>query len=486
MAHRRSFVASFALALAAPLAAQQFTAGDAYLYSSVHPLTPSQSYSGIVRVDPATGVVTPFWTAPTAVSVSAGRAAYDPFRDRIVLAQAQLDGVNVGVYALDAAANWTLLGASPVTTIAPRGDGLLYGTFHTGAPNYQLRIGYLDVANGSQTLLDTGGGQPWSLFGGLAVFGGQPTLVYEPTENALFLAIGGNGAQNCAGVVMATNSDVVIHKLPLTADGAALRAPATCTTFSVIPHSNGFETPLQWSYGPAGDLVLSVQTNQAGLQPRLLRVTPATLAVTPFAQVGAGFPNDVGFDCGAYSPLHGHALIWDGYGDRFRAILPGSSGLGTPLASYGNAGSSGQSQLFVVGPIGPSVSLLADVYALSTSAGGVQAFTYTPGPAFAGDSYLIVGTLSGWWPGLPLGNGLVLPINFDFLTDLSLQLQNTPILTNTAGIVPVSGQIQASFTLPPGLLTFLSGWKMHFAGLSYQSLNLYTQVSNPVPLSLLP
>jgi hypothetical protein len=472
-----------ATAIAAPAATQQFPAGGVYLYSSYLPLPPNQFYQGIVRVDPATGSTQPFATVQSVTGNAPGNAAYDPFRDRILVNCTPIGSAFAGLNAFDAAGVPTQLSPTLLQRLAPRGDGLVYGYQQATAPSFVPRIRYFDAANVVHTLLDVGGATEWGIDGSNPVFGDPiRALVYEPGQNALFVALyGDNTTPSCTGTA---NYFVTVRKLPLTANGTALRAAGSCTTYNVTSLANTWELPLQFSHGPAGSLVLAVKPNDTGALPRLLRIDPATLAITPFATVGP-YVGDAGFDCGVYSPLHGRALVWDGSNNQFRSFGLGESGSGTPLANYG-IGGSGESQLFVTGPIGPGPSLTADTFTVSAGLGGAQNYTYAPGPAFAGDFYLLVGTLSGWAPGLPLGSGLVLPIHFDFLTDLSLQLQNTPILVNTAGTLPGSGQINAQFNLPPGVLSFLTGWTMHFAGLSYQSLVNYTHVSNPVPLLLLP
>jgi hypothetical protein len=471
------------LAVAAPAVAQQFPAGGVYLYSGYLPLPPNQFYQGIVRVDPATGSTQPFASVHSTTGSAPGHATYDPFRDRILVNCTAVGGGFAALHAFDAAGVPTQLSSTLLQHLAPRGDGIVYGYQQGTAPSYVPRIRYFDAANVVHTLLDVGGTTEWGINGSSPVFGDPiRAMIYEPAQNALFVAFyGDNATPSCAGTA---NFFVTIRKLPLTANGTALRAAASCTTFDVTGLAGAWELPLQWSHGPAGSLVLAVKPNDGGALPRLLRVDPASMAITPFATVGP-YPGDAGLDCGVYSPLHGRALVWDGSNNRFRSFGQGESGSGTPLASYG-VGGSGESQMFVTGPIGPAPSLTADTFTVSASLGGAQNYTYAPGAAFAGDFYLIVGSLSGWSPGLPLGNGFVLPINFDALTELSLQFQNTSILVNTAGTMPPSGQIQAQLNLPPGVLTFLAGWTLHFAALSHQSPQHCTHVSNPVPLTLLP
>lgn len=476
----------FSGALALPVlccpAQSQFAAGSVYLMSAGLPQPPNLAYPGIRRVDPFTGATTPFLQFSSNV-VYQDSAKYDPYRDRIVLFGVLGPTPIPAVHAVDAAGNWTTLSNTSLVRLAPRGDGKIYG-YKAGALGITLQqIFYLDAANQEQVLLDVGGAAPWLLAGGTPL-AGDPirAMIYEPAENALFLALlGDNATPNCGAPAF----DVSIRKLPLTADGTALRAPAVCSSFSVSAVAAVYEAPLGFSYGPEGGLVLAVKSNWSGAEPRLLSVDPVTAAMTPFAVVGP-YTGDIAFACGAYCPTTGRALILDDFNDVFRTFAPGQTGPGTVLAPYGSpAFAFGSDSLFVVGPIGPGATLSADVDGVSVSAGGVQQLTFAPGPAFGGDLYLIAGSLTGWSPGFQVG-GIAVPLNYDAYTDLTLLLANSPFLVNTAGLMPPSGVITAQIVLPPGVLLGLGGLVLHHAGMTADNPTTFTHASNPLPLTLLP
>lgn len=454
----------------------QFVFGDVYLHSAYLPNGQGQTYQGIVRVDPATGAATPF------VSLGfnrPGRVAFDPFRDRLL---ASFTGSPVGTWAFDGAGNQTPVASVSLECLAPRGDGVVYGFRDGVAPNYLPTIGLIDAGAQVHTLLDVGGSQPWLLSTTPVFVPSVAAMIYEASENALFLAVrGDNAAPGCGGT---PSLDVSIRKLPLTSIGSALRAPATCTTFSVASGaaSTAVETPLQWSRGPGGDLVLAVQTSASGAQPRLLRVTPATLAVQPFATTGP-YPGDQALSCGAYVPSIGAALTWDG--TVLRRFTNGQAGFGTVVGSYGTVGGA-PGMFVVVGGTGRFASLRADRYEVSTSTGGVQQMVYVPGPSQAGNLYLIAGSLSGWTPGLPLGGGLVMPINYDAFTDLTIALAGSVVLPGTEGTVPTGGILAPQVVVPPGILAPFTGLTLHFAGVVASPGPNYIEVSNPIPLRLAP
>ena len=467
-------------ALLAGLAtAQSFEIGSLY-YMSAGLQLPSQSvYPGIVRVDPFTAALTPF------VQFSSNAAyqdslAYDPHRDRLVVFGSI--GGFAQLYALDANGTASVLSSQPLQRLAPRGDGLIYGYKPGSVGNAVQQIYYLDANNVEHVLLDVGGAAPWLAFGGVAV-GIAPigAMIYDPGENALFLGVAGdNTAPTCTG----TPLNVSVIKVPLTPAGTALRAPATCDEFDVAGTLTWSEVPIGFSRGPQGSLVLTVWTNSGGPLPRLLRVDPASGQLSVFATTG--YTGDVGLRCGVFSPTIGRAMILDGWNGLWRVYAPGETGGGTVLGSYGQTMAlGGVDVLCAVTPIGPSQTLSADVGGVSVSAGGVQHLEFTPGPAFAGDLYVIVGSLTGWSPGFEVG-GLHVPLNYDAYTDLTLLLANSPFFVNTAGTLPASGSIAAQIVLPPGVLLGLDGLVLHHAAIAASSAQNFTHASNAVPLVLLP
>jgi hypothetical protein len=98
--------------------------------------------------------------------------------------------------------------------------------------------------------------------------------------------------------------------------------------------------------------------------------------------------------------------------------------------------------------------------------------------------YLIAWTGSGTTPGTPLAPGLVLPLNVDGLTQLGLDSLNGPIFGGFLGLLNAQGIGQAQFTLPPS--TAIPTGTTHFASVLLGSTTLFTAVSNPIELTLLP
>ncbi|MFT6041953.1 MAG: hypothetical protein ACI9C2_002130, partial [Gammaproteobacteria bacterium] len=136
--------------------------------------------------------------------------------------------------------------------------------------------------------------------------------------------------------------------------------------------------------------------------------------------------------------------------------------------------------------------LQADKYELyinasgSQSTAGKQVLTLTPGPGHFFDTYLLIGSVSGTSPGIPLG-ALNLPLQPDFYLDFTLLHPNTPPLTKSMGLLLTGVPVDATFTLPPNLGPSFIGLVIHHAYVSYNPATAtIIEVSNAVPATLFP
>ena len=124
---------------------------------------------------------------------------------------------------------------------------------------------------------------------------------------------------------------------------------------------------------------------------------------------------------------------------------------------------------------------------LSQSSGGSLQFALKA-PSQAGALYLLFGSLSGVQPGIPLGGGLVLPLNWDAYSNFTAANPNSPPLANSVGTLGSLGQGSASFSVGPGQIPApLLGALMHHA---YVTLDLagpqLSLVSNAVVTLFVP
>jgi len=132
-------------------------------------------------------------------------------------------------------------------------------------------------------------------------------------------------------------------------------------------------------------------------------------------------------------------------------------------------------------------SLWADGNALSVSAGGTIQWDLMAGSSQAGQQYFVLGSISGSAPGFTK-NGLVVPLNWDVYSDFTLELANTPVLTDTFGTLDGNGRAVASLNLPAGLLPATAiGAVLHHAALAVNpGSSTVTWASNAVDLTLDP
>ena len=469
-------------AIAATATTQGFSFGAMYLLGAYQVAPGGIAYPGLAHVDPVTGVTTPF--AQFSTGVYPASATYDPFRDRIVVYGGTGTMVNPAVIGIDANGATTVIANTYLVRLAARGDGKIYGVKAGASHPTVQEVYYLDAAGVEHVLLDVGGAAPWRSNGGVPFNSSDPVraMIYEPAENALFLAFAGDNLTPDCG---APSFDVSLRKLPLTGDGTALRAPAVCSEYDVAGLANVSETPLSLGYGPAGSLAMTVFTTAFGAMPRVLGIDPVSAQMTPLVTVGP-YTGDIAVSAGAYSPLTDRVLVLDGGNDVWRAFVPGGAGAGQILASYGSTGlGSGTDQLFAIAPIGPAWSLTADTTQLSVGSGGAQHLDFHPGPSVGGNLYLILGSLSGWAPGFPF-TGVQVPLNLDWYTQFTLGAANSPFFVTTLGVLPPGGTTTASIVFPPQVLGGLVGQTMHHAAIAFDGSLQIRHASNPMPLQLLP
>ena len=126
--------------------------------------------------------------------------------------------------------------------------------------------------------------------------------------------------------------------------------------------------------------------------------------------------------------------------------------------------------------------LVADNDSISATAGGVVNFSIDAWPMNANRKYLLLSSISGTLPGIPLYGGKVtLPLNWDVFTNFVLLFLNTPVFSDFLGILDTKGQATATLNAPP--IPGASGITMYYA---YVLNNPYDFASNPVVIKIIP
>ncbi|MCA8966115.1 MAG: hypothetical protein KDC48_14610 [Planctomycetes bacterium] len=458
----------FLLAAAGLPAQFGFRAGDLFLF---RPTTGAPG-NMLVRIDP----LAPTTTTLLHLQYSTGpidTVCYDPARDRLLVSNG-IGGPTVQLWAVDSFGNAQSLGHANtwIGNLAPRGDGIVYCRAQT-APAGEIQ--YLDATANLHTLLDATGSAPFAA----PPFG---VMAYHPGENALFLAEAAafpTGA--CTGSY--TTGVVNVRKVPLSASGTQVAGPVTCATIDV---STSTETVVSLSLMADGDLLLVVDTNSNMSEPRMLRVTAGALALTPFAHNGP-YVGAAATNAGCWSHAIDAAVIVDTGNDVLRAFSAGQLGGGATLPPLGVSppGSSGEVlKLFEIGPAFTLGTMTGSPRQLSLSAGGSQTLSLENGGA-GGASYWILGSISGWNPGLTVGPTQVWVV-FDFYTSNTITFPNSGYFTNTLGSFDANGEATASVNLPPGLPAILAGITVHHSALVLGAAFQPIYATNPVSLLLVP
>jgi hypothetical protein len=123
---------------------------------------------------------------------------------------------------------------------------------------------------------------------------------------------------------------------------------------------------------------------------------------------------------------------------------------------------------------------------LSLSAGGVQSLQLIAPSGLAGQTYLLLGTLSGTTPGIPV-DSFVLPLNIDAYWLMTLTSPNQPPLGNSFGTLDSQGQTSITFTVPSSSNPAWAGAVFDHAAVVFDLTTVKASyVSNAVSATLVP
>jgi hypothetical protein len=110
-----------------------------------------------------------------------------------------------------------------------------------------------------------------------------------------------------------------------------------------------------------------------------------------------------------------------------------------------------------LGPLSLSDNMIKE------SIGGVITMNLDAGVANANRNYIMVGSISGTSPGIPLPGGTtVLPVNWDIFTSIVLDNLNTLLFNNFLGVLSATGTATAQLNVP-GPVPGAAGLTMSFA-----------------------
>jgi len=129
------------------------------------------------------------------------------------------------------------------------------------------------------------------------------------------------------------------------------------------------------------------------------------------------------------------------------------------------------------------LTLISDVAVISQSVGGIANFTLKGGPANANRNYLLLGSVSGTSPGLPLPGGYAtLPLNWDAFTGIVVDYLNSALFNKFLGNLNASGNGMAAFDTQ-GPFSGAAGLSIYFA---YACNQPWDFTSNYVTITITP
>lgn len=152
----------------------------------------------------------------------------------------------------------------------------------------------------------------------------------------------------------------------------------------------------------------------------------------------------------------------------YRGIDVGTVGLGTGLAVAGREALLGNSGT-LSGAGGPAMFafVVPRTFPLEVSSEGLAlepgrslSFTLDVGPCYAGEPYVLLGSVTGTSPGFQ-ASGRTIPLVPDAYFDLTLAAPSTPPLAGFAGSLDAQGRASATWTVPPGVALALTGTTLH-------------------------
>lgn len=426
---------------------------------------------------------------------------------------------------------WQALGAgmnAPVNALC---------TMHQGGASWIVAGGSFSTAGGVSASRVAGwDGNAWAPFGGGLVGTVYALAVHDYGSGPQLFAGGLNigvmrwdGATwNYVGVGLASSS--IVYALATFNDGAG---PRLFAGGDLTVYPTGFPTGTglaAWD----GAVWQGFGTTSSGTQVRALEV--ATLGTQPLLYIGGGFTalcgapiqrigsydgtsfQQVGTGCASGTVK---ALRAVEFGGKPRLVAGGSmpnelmqwdgaawsAGLGDPdgaveaLAEFEPAGVTskslvaGGSFFAISGVVSPHFGAYREckgfpldqsVTEVSVASGGVATWTLSAGAGFAGAPYWLLGSLSGWSPGITV-NGWTLPLVVDPLFEFTLAHPNTGWYVHNHAFVAPNGTDFARLVVPAGAPAALIGAHAYHAYFVYDVfLGVVVLTSNAVQLDFVP
>ncbi len=239
----------------------------------------------------------------------------------------------------------------------------------------------------------------------------------------------------------ASSGGLAMFALDLSFTGGPLSPTATPTTAPMRNFANpmGITNPAGYGGTQSGGNLLQVGGAQNTIN-NTVAPSPNGLVIQNVAQ--AGSPATLAFG-NLVAPYQVGEFHLSASNLQANVLLPGQTG--TPFWKVEPAGVGTISNLVVrVQAIRMSLSS-----PISVSANDKTNLVISAGPANAGRSYMMLGSITGTSPGQPLPGGLTLPLADDRYLQYTQHVPNSPILQNSMGVLDASGRATVTFDPVP-------------------------------------
>lgn len=269
-----------------------------------------------------------------------------------------------------------------------------------------------------------------------------------------------------------SSGGLAMFALDLSFTGGALSPTATPTT---APMRNfaapmGFVNPAGYGGTQAGGNLLQVGGAQNTINNT---VAPSPNGIVQQNVAQPGTPATLAFG-NLVAPYQVGDFHLSATNLQANVLLPGQTG--TPFWKVEPAGSGNVSNLVVrVQAIRLSVTS-----PVSVSAGDTANLAISAGPANAGRTYLMLGSITGTSPGQPLPGGLTLPLADDRYLQYTQHVPNSPILQHSMGVLDSTGRATVTFDPIPRMagLTVYHAFYLLGPGTGFVSEAAAIQVHN--------
>ncbi len=250
---------------------------------------------------------------------------------------------------------------------------------------------------------------------------------------------------------------------------ANVLAPSVNGPWSYTQINTGTNSPL---LNGRGDMIFQVTVSDTVATKNVYLGSTATLGLQLLLDAGDTFTTSLGTStwttvssAAGFNSADGGQTHFNNQGDF--AVRPGLAAPGLACILRGHMG-----------------SLIAKPASISAVAGGTQNFVINCAAARAFNIYVVLGSTTGTRPGTPSPLGpQTIPLNFDTWTQLSLDLANTSVYSNSLGFLDANGKATASFNLPPAI-PGVQGLLLHHAVVTLDLNLASTFVSEPTSLKL--